>query len=237
MKKFTQFVLVTVITCSSAFAIGGFGLQLGQSSFSVARSDQDAGLVGTSLTTSSFENAYGFGGYLYIDAIPFIDFEIDGNISGNTYDINFVNQMGAMEPLKFAWASSNVYYTLRKKVFGLSIPFLAGAKLHAGGGFNTHTSTPMASLDMVEELLGGDLIDGDPANLNDNLKTYLEDNAIDATGIHIQAGLQFKLLMLDTFLNYRYTIVDDVVPKASENDVFVYASGFGSINLRVGFGI
>ena len=45
---------------------------------------------------------------------------------------------------------------------------------------------------------------------------------------HFQAGLQFKLLMLDTFLNYRYTIVDDVVPDAG---------GFGSVNLRIGFGI
>ena len=93
---------------------------------------------------------------------------------------------------------------------------------------NTHTSTPMASFDMIEELLGGDLLNGNTDNLPDNLKSYLEDNAIDATGIHIQAGLQFKLLMLDTFLNYRYTIADDVVPDAG---------GFGSMNLRVGFGI
>ena len=81
---------------------------------------------------------------------------------------------------------------------------------------------------MVTELLGGDLSNGDPLDLNDNLKKHLEDNTIDATGIHIQTGLQFKLLMLDTFLNFRYTIVDDVVPDAG---------GFGSINFRLGFGI
>ena len=75
---------------------------------------------------------------------------------------------------------------------------------------------------------GGDLTNGDPSLLKDNLKDYLEKNTIEATGFHFQAGLQFKLLMLDTFLNYRYTIVDDVVPDAG---------GFGSVNLRIGFGI
>ncbi len=229
MKKFTHILLITIISCSSVFAIGGFGIQAGQSMFNIDASTQysdDTQLV--SLSNGVIDGAYVFGGYLYIDAIPFIDIEIDGNISGNTYDINFSNVTGSMDQLTFGWASANVYYTLRKKVFGLSIPFLAGAKIHAGGGMNTHTSTPMASFDMIEELLGGDLLNGNTDNLKDNLKSYLEDNAIDATGIHIQAGLQFKLLMLDTFLNYRYTIADDVVPDAG---------GFGSMNLRVGFGI
>jgi hypothetical protein len=133
-----------------------------------------------------------------------------------------------MEPIKFGWASADVYYTLRKKVVGLSIPFLAGAKLHAGFGYNTHVTTPLADIDMITKLLDGDLSQGDPSALEDNLEDYLKDNTIDATGIHIQTGLQFKLLMLDTFLNFRYTIVDDVVPDAG---------GFGSVNFRLGFGI
>jgi hypothetical protein len=81
---------------------------------------------------------------------------------------------------------------------------------------------------MITKLLDGDLSQGDPSALEDNLEDYLKDNTIDATGIHIQTGLQFKLLMLDTFLNFRYTIVDDVVPDAG---------GFGSVNFRLGFGI
>ena len=133
-----------------------------------------------------------------------------------------------MEPINFGWASTDVYYTLRKEIFGLSIPFLAGAKIHAGGGYNTHVTTPLADLDMVTELLDGDLHDGDPSALQDNLVDYLKENKIDASGFHFQTGLQFKLLMLDTFLNFRYTIVDDVVPDAG---------GFGSINFRLGFGI
>ena len=228
MRNLKIALVIIIITSTGLFAIGGFGLQLGQSSFSVAESSPESGIPGVTLTNSSFDGAFVFGGYLYIDAIPFIDIEVDANLRGNSYDINFGNLAGPMDPINFGWASADVYYTLRKKVVGLSIPFLAGVKLHAGGGFNTHVTTPLADIDMVTELLGGDLSNGDPLDLNDNLKKHLEDNTIDATGIHIQTGLQFKLLMLDTFLNFRYTIVDDVVPDAG---------GFGSINFRLGFGI
>ena len=228
MINFKIALVIIIITSTGLFAIGGFGLQVGQSSFSVAESSPESGLPDVTLTNSSFDGAFVFGGYLYIDAIPFIDIEVDANVRGNSYDINFENLAGPMDPINFGWVSADVYYTLRKKVVGLSIPFLAGAKLHAGGGFNTHVTTPLADIDMVTELLDGELENGNPSEVNDNLKKYLEDNTIDATGIHIQTGLQFKLLMLDTFLNFRYTIVDDVVPDAG---------GFGSVNFRLGFGI
>ena len=228
MKKFIHLFLIATLCSSSIFAIGGLGLQFGQSSFSVAESSPETGSPYVSLTNGSFDGAYVFGGYLYIDAIPFIDLEVDANLRGNLYDINFENFAGPMDPLEFGWASADIYYTLRKKVFGFSIPVLGGAKIHAGGGMNTHTTTPVASIDMIEELLGGNLESGDPSDLASNLADYLDDNGIDATGFHIQAGLQFKLLMLDTFINYRYTIVKDVVPDVS---------GFGSMNLRIGFGI
>ena len=228
MRIFNITLLTIIFSTTSLFAVGGIGLQLGQSSFSVAESSPESGIPEVTLTNGSFDGAYVFGGYLYIDVIPFIDLEVDANIRFNKYEINFENVAGSMEPINFAWASTNIYYTLRKKVFGLSIPFLAGAKLHAGGGFNTHVSTPLADIDMITELLGGDLSAGDPSALEDNLVEYLEDNKIEASGFHFQTGLQFKLLMLDTFINYRYTIVEDVVPDAS---------GFGSINLRIGFGI
>lgn len=228
MRNIKITLLTIIFSTTSLFAIGGIGLQFGQSSFSVAESSPESGIPGVILTNGSFDGAYVVGGYLYIDAFPFIDLEVDANVRGNTYEINFINDFGPMEPIDFAWASTDVYYTLRKKVFGLSIPFLVGAKLHAGGGYNTHVSTPLADIDMITELLGGDLTNGDPTALEDNLVEYLEENKIDASGFHFQAGLQFKLLMLDTFLNYRYTIVDDVVPDAG---------GFGSINFRLGFGI
>ena len=237
MKNKKILVLTIILTSTGLFAIGGFGLQVGQSSFSVAESSPVSGITGVTLTNGSFDGAYVLGGYLYIDAIPFIDLEVDANITGNTYDINFSNNSGLdgavaeMDLIPFGWISTNVYYTLRKKVFSVSIPFLAGAKLHAGGGFNTHKSSPVADIDMIKNLLGGTddaLLNGDVSGLDADLLKDLEDNLVDASGFHFQTGLQFKLLMLDTFLNFRYTIVDDVVPDAG---------GFGSVNFRLGFGI
>lgn len=230
MKFLSTKLFILIVTTSSLFAIGGFGLQLGQSMFSVAESNPATGSQYVTLTNSSFDGAYAVGGYLYIDAIPFVDLDVDFNIRGNTYDINFANVAGSMDPINFGWASTDVYLTLRKKVIGLSIPFLAGAKLHAGGGYNTHLTTPIASKDMIEQLLGGDLVSGDVSNLDKNLEDFLKnkDNYISASGFHFQAGLQFKLLMLDTFLTYRYSMVKDVVPDAN---------GFGSLNLRIGIGI
>jgi hypothetical protein len=222
-------IILTIIPFNSAFAIAGFGLQGGNLMFSVDASNPATGSEYITLTNGSFEGAYNIGAYIYLDVIPFIDLEIDLNARGNTYDIDFQNAFGEMPTIPFGWASTNIYYTARKKIVGLSIPFLAAAKLHAGGGINTHLTTPIADVNMVTELLGGDLLNADPSSLDQNLKDYLsnKDNYVESSGAHIQAALQFKLLMFDTFLMYRYTIIEDVVPGSS---------GFGSVNLRLGMG-
>ena len=54
-----------------------------------------------------------------------------------------------------------------------------------------------------------------------------KDNYITSSGFHLQGGLQFKILMIDSFLFYRQVIADDVIPDAK---------GFGSLNLRLGMG-
>ena len=89
---------------------------------------------------------------------------------------------------------------------------------------------PVADVSMVEELLGGNLLNADPSSLDQALLDYLEDddNRVDDSGFHIQTGLQFKLLMIDTFLIYRHTFVDDVIPGANS---------FGTLNMRLGLGI
>ena len=228
MKRLISILLISLIP-SSIFAIGGLGLNLSQGSFSVDASYPKTDIPGVTLMNGAFDGSFGFGGYAYIDLIPFVDIEFEANTQGNLYDIEFQNAFGEMPPLEFAWVSLNTYTTVRKKVVGLSIPFLAGAQLHAGAGINTHRTVPIANIEMVTELLGGDLLNADPNNLKDNLEDYLEDedNIIKATGFHVQTGLQFKLLMLDTFLIYRHTFVDDVVPGSSS---------FGTLNMRLGFG-
>ena len=61
----------------------------------------------------------------------------------------------------------------------------------------------------------------------DELITFLNENKVSSQGFHIQTGVQFKLLILDSFLFYRHVIADDVIPGAK---------GFGSLNLRLGMG-
>ena len=72
-------------------------------------------------------------------------------------------------------------------------------------------------------------IDNSITGTKQNLEDFLtnEDNYLESTGFHAQAGLQFKLLMIDTFVIYRYTIAKDVVPGSD---------GFGALNIRLGFG-
>ena len=109
------------------------------------------------------------------------------------------------------------------------IPFLAKTKLFAGGVYNSHSTTPLANESVISNLLGGS-IQNDPANLSSGLESYLsnEENYLKSTGFHIQAGIQFKLLILDSFLFYRQVFADNVIPNSDS---------YSSINMRVGIGL
>ena len=233
MKKIFTTILIAMLPASIS-AIGGLGLQLGQGMVTVGAMESNRDLmfyetvVGTAtMTTTEFSNPYVIGGYIYIDAIPFIDLEADINIVGQKYDFGFNNPI-AIGPYEFGWASSSAYLTIRKTAFKLGIPILAKAKLFYGGGYNQHMATPLMTIDLMEEMMGGDL-GTDPTNISEkDLIEFLDENKIESSGIHVQAGLQFKVLMLDSFLFYRHTFAKDLVPDAD---------AFGSVNLRLGFGI
>jgi hypothetical protein len=229
MKKFLIGIMIAALP-TSIFAIGGFGLQFGQGMVTVGatESTHDLGLgISAIMTTTEFSNPFVFGGHFYIDAIPFIDLEADINLVGQEYNFGF-NNPTEIGPYKFGWGSVSSYYTIRKKLLGLGIPFLAKAKLFYGGGYNQHMVTPLMTIDLMEEMMGGDL-GADPTNISEKeLIEFLDENKIEASGYHIQAGLQFKVLMLDTFLFYRHTFATDLVPDAD---------AFGSLNFRIGLGI
>jgi len=233
MKKIFTTILIAMLPASIS-AIGGLGLQFGQGMVTVGATESNKDLmfyetvVGTAtMTTTEFSNPYVIGGYIYIDAIPFIDLEADINIVGQKYDFGFNNPI-AIGPYEFGWASSSAYLTIRKTAFKLGIPILAKAKLFYGGGYNQHMATPLMTIDLMEEMMGGDL-GANPTDISEeDLIEFLDENKIESSGIHVQAGLQFKVLMLDSFLFYRHTFAKDLVPDAD---------AFGSINLRLGFGI
>jgi len=240
MKKFFIGITLYVLPIS-VFAIGGLGLSLGQATFTVDASSSDLTIEGIGkvgqIDHHGFENGFSIGGYLYLDIIPVVDLDIEVNGMANVYDFSFYNDammdLGVAKPdtFGFAYAAANTYITIQKPVFKLGIPFLAKAKLYAGAGFNQHVATPLIDQEMMESFVvdaegNADLQSGEFDSAA--LETWMEDNAIEAKGLHFQAGLQFRLLTFDLFAYYRYTIAKDIVPG---ND------GFGSVNLRLGLGI
>ena len=231
MKKLIQILLPIFIINSQVLAIAGFGLHLDRSMYSVAESTTPLTVGGVdvaSITQHGFDNGYGIGGYLYVDAIPVVDLDIEVIMLVSPYDFSFVqNDVFAVDKEQFGWVSGSGYFTLQKKLFKLSIPLLAKAKLSAGAGMNVHSSIPMISQDMMASVMGGEDNLASGSLDTDELITYLKDNKVSDTGFHIQTGLQFKILMLDSFLYYRQVFADNVIPNAK---------GFGSLNLRLGMG-
>ena len=231
MKKLLQTFLPILILTSQMFAIAGFGLHLDRSMYSVSETTTPltAGSIEVaSITHHGFDNGFGIGGYLYVDAIPMVDLDIEAIMLLSPYEFSFSNQTqgSAINNQKFGWADFSGYFTLQKKLFKFSIPLLAKTKLTAGAGINLHSSIPMISQDMMESVMGAGNLESGTLD-TDKLISYLKDNKVSSTGFHVQTGLQFKILMLDSFFYYRQVFADNVIPDAK---------GFGSLNLRLGMG-
>ena len=226
-KALTIGIILAVLPFNSASAIIGFGIQGGQSLFSVGVRTSENPDVFATMETRPFENSLNVGIYAYLDIIPFIDLEIDANIIFDEYDFLFSNPLGAVGPYSSYWGGASIYFTARRKIVGFELPILGGAQLFAGGGYNTHTFAPLVNLDLVESLMGGEL-GSTPEFSEDALVDFIKENKIDKTGFHLQGGLKFQLMMLDAFLFYRQTIGDfeDVLD----------AKTYGSMNLRLGLG-
>jgi hypothetical protein len=244
MKKYFLTIFTTILI-SQVFGIGGFGLygDYDLMTHDGSNTSFNNGLL--QLNADPFDNAYGGGFYLYIDALPFIDLEVNGEIAFNTTSTIFLlNENLLCDPIPcesqsfstdlLPWVRSSMYVTAKKKIFGLSIPFLAKAKLYAGAGINKHSITPEYTIDLLTDAFDTEditdifnLMDGDVSSIT-TLANHVADNMININGLHVQTGVQAKLLMFDMFLNARYTLAKDVIPGKS---------GFPSLWLGVGYGI
>ena len=228
MKKVILFALVaSTITVSPLAAIGGIGFQLGQGAFTVASTEDvdETGFI--TVTTGEFSNPISFGGFLYLDLFSDFSLEAELQLTASEYDFEFTNALGTAGPYNGYWGGVSTHITVRKKIFGLGIPFLGGGNLFAGGGYNMHTFAPLADLSLVESLMG-DLTE-EPTFSEDDLVDFVNENKIDKSGFHVQAGFQFKLLMIDTFVFYRVSF--------GEFEDIVGDESFGSLNIRLGLGI
>lgn len=226
---FSQFLFL-----STAQAFIGFGLNVIQDQGSIGSSTDDnvSGTTTARMIREGFSGGIGIGGYLYLDFIPVVDLEVDFELAGNTYDFNFQNLAGSTVAYEtgsvpFSWIRTSTYVSARKELFDGTIPILGGIKLHAGGGLNFHKAFPLASITMMETILGDALHDSfTGSSMEDQIVDYINENAESTTGIHMQTGIQLNLLFLDTFINYRYSI----------GKTYEGSSGFGSLQLKVGMG-
>ena len=202
--------------------MAGFGLNLNQTMFSVDEKPNSISTFG-SYGYEKISGGNGLGGYLYIDAIPFIDIDLEFSGFGTTYNYSVTIDQGQTKSYSLPFGSLAGYLTMQKKIFQLKIPLLAKAKFTAGAGLNhqIYKSLPNES-DLVALI-----VSPSTAPSEDALIDFVKDNTNSVTSFHIQTGLQFKLLMLDSFLYYRHVFAEDVIPDTK---------GFGSMNLRLGMG-
>ena len=198
MKEYKAFIIgfiLAIIPINSAFAILGFGVQGGQGLFTVGARSLDDPSGFASMATAEFSNSVNLGVYAYLDIIPFFDLEVDANIMAQVYEFAFLNLLGTAGPYDAVWGGASTYITARRKLVGVGVPFIGKAQVFAGGGFNSHTFAPLANLDLVESLMGGDLTT-EPTFSEDDLVDFIDENKIDKSGLHFQVGMQFKLLSL-----------------------------------------
>ena len=230
MKKLLIAIMIVSLP-TSIFAIGGFGLSVNSSTFSVDGGSSPLMVEGIevgSFSYDSFENGGGIGGYLYLDIIPVVDLDIEYNFTGQLYNFTFENAVTASETQEFAFAAGSMFITIQKSVFDLGIPFLAKAKLYGGLGMNTNASTPMVNQEMLESVFGGASNLENGAYDYDAVATYLTENAVETSGFHIDAGIFFKVLTFSGSVYYRQVMADGAIPGNK---------GFGSMNFRLGLGI
>ena len=222
-------VLSLFFPTEKAEALFGIGIKGLGDTFSVDAWNDGTSLYSLQSPGFSGSDGVGLGGFIYIDAIPFIDLEASVEIAPVPYDLEFANAITSLPSTQFAWTRISTYFTARKKMFGLGIPFIGGGSFHLGGGINNHISSKRADLDMMSELLGGDLVNGDSNDLEDKIEDFVtnRDNWFDNSGLHLQASLQAKLLTFSSFLTYRITIAEGVVPGSNSFSTVWAGLAFG----------
>lgn len=236
MKKMLS-VLVMALIPSSVFALAGFGVQLGSdlSKLGSYSFSEGSGLTEVTINTYEMESNPGsFGGYAFVDLFGFaLEAEAEGALG--QYEFDFTNAFlpEMEEKIPFVWGRGSYSFTLKKNIMDISIPFLAKAAINAGGGFGKHAATKRVNVEMVRSILGEeDLADVELGQneIESLLEDFLtnKDNWEEASGLHLQAGLRFKVLVLDTHINARYNLA---------KDIYTDKAGWLQLMFKMGFAI
>tara|TARA_B100001123_G_C15235739_1_gene997059 strand:+ start:893 stop:1594 length:702 start_codon:yes stop_codon:yes gene_type:complete len=232
--NFIKHFIPSVILFNFLFPLGGIGV----SGLTVSE-NIDYIEIGDPLELSYTNDGGGLGGnfFIYFDALPMgFAIEYSKEIISTPLNVQMINGAESYDfGSGFPQAQLSDYFTIRKQMMELSIPILAKGALYLGGGFNKH-KTVFPSIDLLKTIINNPNIDN--ANLISEFNTQkpsftpsdFEDYFKDLSGAHIQAGLQFKVLMLSAFINARYTFITD-------NSSQVDRTGFSNILLGLAWGL
>ena len=217
-----------------AFGIVGFGLNVIQDGSKLEGAVNIEETEFGTATVESFEMELlpaGLGLYAFVDIAGW-GVEIEANAVGGEYDFEFkqnpiVGDGFVLPKTSFGWARLATGITVKKNIADFSVPLIAKTALSVGVGYSSYKSTPRASVKMVKSLIGNDLINADASGLEDKLIDYLKDNLDEKGGVHAQLGFRFKILVIDTHLNFRYNIAENV---------YDGSSGFNEVQFKLGMG-
>ena len=232
MQKFKLLILsIFFILPSTMFGIVGFGLNVIQdgSNNKIGTGLYEEGIGELTMRMETFEpenSSVGIGGYIFVDLAGWAA-EIEINAVGAEYKMNFSNPLVTYDGTSMGWIRSSTAITIKKNVADFSIPLLAKTALSVGVGTTKHKITPKASPAMIKELTGSEDIINDADFSEDALIDYLKNNLIEVSGLHAQLGLRFKLLVLDSHLNFRYNIAENV---------YNNSDGYTEIQFKLGMG-
>lgn len=207
-----------LIPTQQAQAIIGFGLNLGQDSYTFeSQTYYDLFLdnSGINFTRQEMAKPIGGGFYLFIDIIPVVDLELGGNIFFNKFDVTYVNPTTEQDlSEEFGWARTTGYLTVQRKLF--KVPMF---NVFAGGGLSFHATVPVLDKVFMEDFIGG---------VDETLDiAKLKDEIISKTGFHIEFGARFKPVLIPFAVNvkYRLAFVEGIVP--GEKSFSTISAGFG----------
>ena len=149
--------------------LGGIGVSAIGNMHTINPENEINGPVTLSVESNNLE--YGINWFIYFD-IPLSDFSIEYSHESKLHILTSAllwdeQQQALPAGVESASLSGDIptsiksqYFTLRKEIFGLSIPFLAKAALHLGGGYNVHNSL-IPTIEILQNMTG------EAANLED----------------------------------------------------------------------
>tara|TARA_B100001029_G_scaffold17111_1_gene11426 strand:+ start:41 stop:730 length:690 start_codon:yes stop_codon:yes gene_type:complete len=200
--------LYVLLLIAYAFPLGGIGLS-GLNNIISYEGNENDGNFNLSYQDNGLEQGFNF--FLYFDALP-SDFAIEYSKEFKYQELTSTITFNGSETTNPSYAGRmSDYFTVRKDLMDLSIPILAKVALSVGGGFNKHKSI-VPSIALLKDIYNTDNIDNlynEAAQNWDEDAVYeaLADNAVDASGLHVQCGIQAKVLMLNAFITAKYTFI------------------------------